>query len=189
MKFDDYLQYFDDVLSNPSRYPTYTDPEYLNYTKLNWSRMNRWLKKFVPKEELKSLIAGVKEKQTWIVITEPWCGDAAHSVPQIYHLVKDNANIVLDVQLRDQEPSLIENYLTNGGRSIPKLIIRNELGEDILTWGPRPDALQQLFVAMKDAGKPFEEIKESFQKWYNEDKGNGIQQELRELLGTWNKDL
>ncbi|WP_164111206.1 MULTISPECIES: thioredoxin family protein [Sphingobacterium] len=182
MKFETYLIYFEQVLANPSAYPTYTDPEYFNYTKLNWSRTNRWLKRFKAEEETKAFFGGVSEKQTWVLITEPWCGDAAHSVPQIYELVKDNPNIVLDIQLRDAEPFLIDQYLTDGGKSIPKLIIRNESGVDIATWGPRPAVLQELFVKMKEEERPFEEIKEYFQKWYNEDKGIELQKELIELL-------
>lgn len=182
MKFENYLSYFEDILANPSKFPTYADPEYLNYAKLNWSRMNRWLKKFEPTEDAKEFFATLKERQTWILITEPWCGDAAHSVPQIYNLVKDNSNITVDIQLRDAEPFLIDKYLTDGSKSIPKLIIRNESGSDIAIWGPRPEALQQLFLEMKEEGKALEEIKEYFQKWYNEDKGIELQHELITLL-------
>jgi hypothetical protein len=72
--------------------------------------------------------------------------------------------------------------LTNGGKSIPKLIIRNDVGHDKVVWGPRPDALQNIFEQQKAEGKPFEEIKEAIQKWYNEDKGEEIQKELTKLL-------
>lgn len=182
MKFEAYLEYFDAILKNPSAYPLYTDEEYLNYTKLNWSRMSRWLKKFEPTPEMKEFFNAISTKQNWIVITEPWCGDAAHSVPQIVKLVEGNPNITLDIQLRDDEPSLINQYLTNGGKSIPKLIIRNDQGQDIAVWGPRPDKLQELFLQLKEEGKEFADIKEVVQKWYNEDKGVEIQAELKALL-------
>ncbi|MFD2552839.1 thioredoxin family protein [Sphingobacterium tabacisoli] len=187
MTFEAYLAYFEDVLANPSNYPTYNDPEYFNYAKLNWSRMSRWLKKFESSDDAKAFLSELEGKQTWILITEPWCGDAAHSVPQIYSLVKDNPNIDLDIQLRDTAPFLIDQYLTNGGKSIPKLIIRNEAGEDIAVWGPRPEALQQIFEEMKAEGKEFEDIKTYFQTWYNADKGVELQQELVQLLNTVEK--
>lgn len=184
MTFEAYLNYFEAVLANPAAYPTYADPEYLNYTKLNWSRTNRWLKKYEPTTDSKKFFTSLKEKQTWILITEPWCGDAAHSVPQIYNLIKDNENITLDLQLRDTEPFLIDSYLTNGGKSIPKLIIRDYSGKDIATWGPRPEALQQIFEMKKAEGIAIEEVKEFIQKWYNEDKGVALQEELKELLSS-----
>lgn len=182
MKFEDYLEYCNDILKNPTKYPLYEDAEYLNYAKLNASRQSRWLKKFEPSEESKAFFNGIEEKQTWIVITEPWCGDAAHSVPQLFKLVEGNTNITFDIHLRDSEPFLIDQYLTNGGKSIPKLVIRNEQGEDIAVWGPRPEKLQDLFLKLKSEGMELTDIKEIIQKWYNEDKGTEIQNELKALL-------
>lgn len=183
MNFKEYLTYFEAVLANPEQYPAYTDPEYYNYTKLNWSRNNRWMKRFEVSAELKEKINAIAQPQTWILITEPWCGDAAHSVPQIAKIAELNPQITLDIQLRDTEPFLIDQYLTNGGKSIPKLIVRDAAGKDIFVWGPRPDALQDLFFKLKEEGKEFEEIKEFIQKWYNDDKGDELQKEfLKGLL-------
>ncbi|PRD51321.1 thioredoxin family protein [Sphingobacterium gobiense] len=178
MTFQEYLDYFEQILTSPEDYDPYGDAAYLNYTKLNWSRMNRWLKRFEPNQAIKSLIASMTEPQHWIVITEPWCGDAAHSVTQLYMMVKNNPNIDFEIQLRDTEPFLIEDYLTDGSKSIPKLIIRNDVGHDKVIWGPRPQPLQYLYLQMKEEGKPFEEIKEVMQKWYNEDSGEELQKEL-----------
>lgn len=178
MTFQEYVDYFDQILASPEDYDPYGNEEYLNYTKLNWSRMNRWLKRFEPKDAMKSLIASITEPQHWIVITEPWCGDAAHSVPQLYQMVRNNPNIDFEIQLRDSEPFLIEDYLTDGSKSIPKLIIRNDVGHDKVIWGPRPEPLQRIYMQMKDEERPFEEIKEALQKWYNEDKGEILQREL-----------
>ncbi|RZF58477.1 thioredoxin family protein [Sphingobacterium corticibacterium] len=178
MTFQEYLDYFEQILASPEDYDPYGDEEYLNYTKLNWSRMNRWLKRFEPNDAIKSLIASMTEPQHWIVITEPWCGDAAHSVAQLYQIVKNNPNIDFEIQLRDKEPFLIEDYLTNGSKSIPKLIIRNDVGHDKFIWGPRPQPLQDLYMQMKVEGKAFAEINEVIQKWYNEDKGEVLQREL-----------
>lgn len=178
MNFQEYLTYFETVLANPEQYPTYTDPDYYNYTKMNWSRNNRWLKRSEVKDELMHKVEAIAQPQTWILITEPWCGDAAHSVPQIAMIAQINPHITLDIQLRDAEPFLIDQYLTKGGKSIPKLIVRNADGEDVFVWGPRPDALQELFYKMKEEGKEFDEIKEFIQKWYNEDKGEELQKEF-----------
>lgn len=182
MTFSEYISYFEEVLEEPERHEVYQDENYYQYAKMNWTRMNRWLKRFEPSDDIKQLINGITEEQHWIVITEPWCGDAAHSVAQLYQIVKDNPNIDFDIQLRDREPFLIEDYLTNGGKSIPKLIIRNDVGHDKAIWGPRPEKLQAIFDQMKAEGKEFDEIKEALQKWYNEDKGEEIQKELLALL-------
>lgn len=182
MTFEEYIAYFQDIIEHPEQYETYQRPDYLHYAKMNWARQNRWLKKFEANLELKQIISSVTEEQHWILITEPWCGDAAHSVPQIYNIVKDNPVIDLEIQLRDSEPFLIEDYLTDGSKSIPKLIIRNDVGHDKIIWGPRPEKLQATFLQMKADGRSFEEINNVLQHWYNEDKGEELQKELLALL-------
>jgi hypothetical protein len=182
MTFEEYLNYFEQIILNPEQYPVYQDENYYNYAKLNWSRTNRWLNKFEPNDELKTLISSIQEPQTWIIITEPWCGDAAHSVPQLINMVENNANIKVEIQLRDEEAFMIDNYLTNGGKSIPKLIIRDADNNDLVVWGPRPEKLQELFLFWKEEGVEFNTMKESIQKWYNEDKGVEIQNDIIKLL-------
>lgn len=182
MTFQEYLDYFEQILKSPDDYELYRDEEYLSYTKLNWSRTSRWLKRFEPSAEMKAYINSITEHQHWILITEPWCGDAAHIVPQIYQILKDNENIDLEIQLRDAAPNLIEDYLTNGSKSIPKLIIRNDVGHDRVIWGPRPQELQDIFEQMKADDCTFEDIKEDMQKWYNADAGVQLQKELLSAL-------
>ncbi|MGJ1228527.1 thioredoxin family protein [Sphingobacterium siyangense] len=182
MTFENYLQQFEDILNHPENHPTYQDDEYYQYTKMNWTRMGRWLKRFEPTSTFEQFVESITEKQQWIIITEPWCGDAAHSVPMLAKMASKNPNITVDIQLRDSAPFLIDSYLTNGGKSIPILVIRNEQGQDLAVWGPRPQACQELFLNMKAQGADFSEIKEEIQKWYNADKGTEIQKEIQALL-------
>ncbi len=182
MTFENYLQQFEDILNHPENHPTYQDDEYYQYTKMNWARMGRWLKRFEPSEAFQGFIDTISEKQEWIIITEPWCGDAAHSVPMLVNMAAKNPNIAIDIQLRDSAPFLIDSYLTNGGKSIPILVIRNQEGQDLAVWGPRPKGCQELFLNLKEQGKDFAAIKEEIQKWYNADKGAEIQQEIQALL-------
>ena len=182
MNFQSYLTYFTSILDNPTPQPPYDNPDYFNYTKMNWSRMNRWLKHGALSEEIKATLSEIHVPQTWIVITEPWCGDAAHIVPFFHLAAQLNPLISIDYELRDSEPFRINEYLTNGGKSIPKLIIRNERGEDLVTWGPRPAACQVLYDRLKAENADFETVKIELQKWYNKDEGKEIKHELSGLL-------
>ncbi len=184
MSFEEYLSYFEDILENPDKHEKYQDENYYTYTKLNYSRTMRWLSRFEASEALKAVIDEIRESQHWIIITEPWCGDAAHSVPQLYNIVKDNKNIDFEIQLRDSEPFLIDEYLTNGTKSIPKLIIRNEVGHDLFIWGPRPKPAIEIRKKLIQEGADFEQINQALQKWYNVDKGESLQ---KELLGFFNE--
>jgi len=178
MKFEDYLKLCQDIHDGIYQNAPYDEADYFNYAKMNHVRTQRWLKRGEILDELKEEVHSLKEAQTWILITEPWCGDAAHSVPFIYKIAELNPLINLEIELRDSEPFRIEQYLTNGGKSIPKMVIKNENQEDIWVWGPRPEAAQQLFAKLKEENVEFDEIKETLQKWYNDDKGVELQKEF-----------
>lgn len=182
MTFPEYQQQFEQILSEQDLQPPYDDVHYLEYTKLNASRQYRWLKKGILSDKTKLTIQSISEKQTWVLITEPWCGDAAHSVPFIYLMSELNPNIQLQIQLRDSDESEIDTYLTNGGKSIPKLIVRDSEGKDLFVWGPRPVECQVLFDDLKQQNKTFEDQKIALQKWYNEDAGHLIQEEICALF-------
>ncbi|PSL34492.1 thioredoxin family protein [Chitinophaga ginsengisoli] len=184
MDFVNYEQYFQSILNGEITNAPYDSPAYMNYTKLNWTRQQRWLKTGEMNADLIKLVMQIKQPQHWIVITEPWCGDAAHILPFIHKLSQLNPLITLDIQLRDAAPYLIENYLTgaNKSKSIPKLIVRNSEEQDLIIWGPRPQENQELFEQMKGDKRDMEEIKLLLQKWYNDDKGRTLQHELLEAL-------
>jgi hypothetical protein len=76
---------------------------------------------------------------TWLVITEGWCGDAAFNVP-LFHVLEKLApeKVKLRLVLRDSNPALIDAHLTDGGRSVPKLIVLSEALKPLGFWGPRP---------------------------------------------------
>lgn len=150
----------------------------LQYTKMNLKRLERWLSKGELTEETKTIIAKINEKQHWIVLTEAWCGDAAHSLGFIHKMAELNPNITLEWKLRDENLELMDDYLTNGGRSIPKLIVRNKNGNDLFNWGPRPKHIQKQYLELKANGEPYENISIELQKLYNKDKGIAIQQEI-----------
>jgi len=178
----EYLSSFEDILSRKLRKKPYDNAAYLQYVKLNKSRMNRWLRTGLLKESTQQTIEKIREVQNWYIITEPWCGDAAHSVPFIYLLSELNQNIKLTLILRDSEPEWIERYLTNGSRSIPKLIVRNNYNEDLFTWGPRPKECQLLISELKKQQISDEDIKTRAQEWYNKNKGISLQEEIRNKI-------
>lgn len=184
MNFEEYKSYFEQIVSTePSKQAApYDNPDYMDYTKLNWSRMNRWFKTGKLSDALRETIASIDQPQQWIVITEPWCGDAAHNIPFIEMMANLNPQIRVTYVLRDTEPFLINQYLTNGTKSIPKLIIRDAQGKDLATWGPRPENCQQMYAELTQEKADFEEVKVAIQSWYNTNKGVDIQEEINALL-------
>lgn len=184
MNFLAYYQYCKSIAEQPlsAQKAPYNQPDYLDYVQLNWSRMNRWLKNGQLSGALVNLIKDIKSAQNWLIITEPWCGDAAHSVPFMELLSEVNPLITIRYELRDSEPFSINQYLTNGSKSIPKLVVRNAEGHDLFTWGPRPVGCQVIYTDLSAREAGFEELKIALQKWYNADKGQALQEELLALL-------
>ena len=184
MDLQEYLAYFKSILDKKEteQLLPYKNADYLDYTKLNWSRMGRWLKTGILLEETLEIVHSVKQSQTWHVITEPWCGDAAHVIPFIELIGRQNTLITVSYELRDAPPFSIERYLTNGTKSIPKLIIRNNDSEDLRIWGPRPEECQKVYNMLLKKQASLEEVKMEIQKWYNADKGVEIQKEIRKVI-------
>jgi hypothetical protein len=183
MDISTYEKQFNTILESNNHLPPYDNEDYFNYVKLNASRLKRWYKIGKLNTELVALINKIEHPQHWLLITEPWCGDAAHAQAFIAKLADVNPRISLVVQNRDAPASEIDNYLTNGGRSIPKLIVRDANGNDLFTWGPRPKEAQNIHLRqMNDENMSKEEKKIELQNWYNKDKGESTQEELLELL-------
>ncbi len=181
MTFQDYLELFEHIVSGKLTQPPYDETDMLDYTKMNYTRMNRWLKTGQILPALNLAIKNIQQSQVWELITEPWCGDAAHSVPFIYLLSELNPNIHLNIQLRDSG-SEIDQYLYHGAKAIPRLIVRNDRQEDIFIWGPRPHDAQQLFLQLKRDNTSYEDLKIQIQHWYNQNKGVMLQEEIMASL-------
>ncbi len=156
----------------------------VNYTMLNDRRMKRWDKTIKVSEGMKTKIGNFNGKATWILITESWCGDAAHIVPVINKVAELNDNIDLKVVLRDENDALMNQFLTNGGKAIPKLImIDNETNAIVNTFGPRPTVATNMVKAYKaEHGMITLEFKEDLQRWYNKDKGQSTIEDLVKLI-------
>jgi len=154
------------------------------YTLLNDSRMRRLDKTTKIPDSILEKINDFKGSQTWLVLTESWCGDAAQSMPIINKLAEGSENINFRVVERDKNPELINAFLTNGAQSIPKLIVLdNNTNRIIGEWGPRPSTATDMVNSYKkEHGSLSPEFKQDLQVWYNKDKGVNIAEDLTKLL-------
>lgn len=167
---------------------TGNDPEnedLANYTKLNDRRLKRWNKTLKLDHEITEIVSKQSKNLIWLVLSESWCGDAAHNIPVLNKIAELSENIDLRLALRDQNPELMDAFLTNGGAAIPKLIAYNkDTKEVIYNWGPRPTEAARLVTEYKaEHGKLTPEFKEDLQRWYNKDKGASVMEDFKKLLG------
>lgn len=153
------------------------------YTKLNLARMQRLNKKVTISEELRDLVSQISVPQTWYILTEAWCGDAAQNIPVLAAAALSNPSITVKLLLRDENPVLMDAYLTHGGRSIPKLVAIDQEFNELFTWGPRPAGAQELMLQQKEnPAKTVKEFVEDIQRWYIADKTESVQKEMVEIL-------
>ena len=153
----------------------------LHYTKLNMQRMNKWDKIAKLTEASIDQMQSIANPETWIVLTEGWCGDAAHALPILHKLSEASDKVEVKYILRDEHPELMDQFLTNGGRSIPKVIrLDANTNEVLTTWGPRPAVIQNRIMENKNSSNPipYQELSMETQKWYAKDKGRTIQLEF-----------
>lgn len=156
----------------------------LHYSKLNETRMNRLEKTIVVSAEIEERLKLLKKQYIWLVISEGWCGDAAQLLPVMHKMEVLTDHIDFKIVFRDENEALMNKFLTNGGKSIPKLIVLDKETLDVLAdWGPRPKEAFDLVKNYKEKhGVIDETIKTELQMWYLHDKGISTQNELLEMM-------
>lgn len=159
--------------------------EMVDYTKLNLARTVRNEKTVKLLPELQEALARLPAMH-WLVITEAWCGDSSQVTPVLARMAAAAPQVQFGILLRDEHPVLMDKYLTLGTRSIPKLIAFDMHGTELFTWGPRPQAAQDIVLDNKklpaDRQLPKEELYAKMHAWYAKDKGVSVQREFLELL-------
>ena len=184
MSYSDYKNHIVDLVAQNSTTGNDKSESLAEYTKLNSRRMKRWDKTLKISEEVEKIIQKVDKKITWLVLTESWCGDAAHVIPVFNKIAELNKNINLRLVLRDENEDLMNAHLTDGGQAIPKLIgIEEATGNVIHTYGPRPSLASRMVKEYKENyGKLTPEFKQDLQIWYNKDKGQTTIDDMLDLM-------
>ncbi len=160
---------------------------YIEIAQLNQARMNRLDRKPKLTEETSAFLADLDRELILLVLTEGWCGDAAQILPVLNWMADATPKIQLYTLLRDENPALMDAFLTDGARSIPKVILLDAHTKAVLgDWGPRPAAAQQLVIDYKntpESEKPeYTEFQKQLHTWYARDKTRSIQGEVVEAF-------
>ncbi len=185
MTYDEYVQLTADLAAqNKSSGNTPDDEDLANFTMLNDRRLKRWNKTLKLDTEIKEIISNQIKNLVWLVLTESWCGDAAHNIPVLNKMAELSDVIELRLALRDEHSELMNQFLTNGGAAIPKLIAFDKDAKEIIyEWGPRPSEAAALVAEYKaEHGKLTPEFKEDLQRWYNKNKGEAVVSDFKKIL-------
>jgi len=185
--FENYKDFVHELVESNSCSGEITD-DHIQSTKVNEQRMLRIEKQVIIHEDLRRVLQSIGQRWEWQVLMETWCADGAQNLPIIAKMAELSDKIKLSIVLRDENPDLMNKYLTNGAKAIPKLICKKlETNEVLGVWGPRPAQIQEAVVSLKAAGKftSHYELLREVQFLYAKDKGESIQRDFIKLIGTW----
>ncbi|MEZ5305677.1 MAG: thioredoxin family protein [Pyrinomonadaceae bacterium] len=186
MSFEEYIGLLDSLLARNETTGTNQSEKMVGFGKLNRQRMKRLMNTYRVPVEVRETANSLSRPLIWLILTEGWCGDAAQNIPVIEKIAEANDLIETRYLLRDENIELMDRNLTNGARSIPKLIcLDGESLAELGTWGPRPKPAMELFIALREEGVEKDEILERVQRWYLNDKERSATLELGELLKRW----
>lgn len=176
-----------DGLSDATPNPDQEAAPYDKYIPINQQRVKR-IRKSLAKQGLSAALSdavrGVKAGTKMLVLNEFWCGDGAQILPVHEAMVHaSEGRLEVRALMRDDNLEVMDLFLTNGGRAIPKTVL---LGEDLQvlgTWGPRPEEAMALVKRIKSDPAIAHTYSQEVHKWYTQDKQQNIQAELAVLLG------
>ena len=176
--FEQYLADNQQIIENKS-----ADAAYLDYYALNLKRMERLSKTVKLTENHLTRLQHLNQKYYLLIITEGWCADAAQIIPVVNKIAENSDQIEVRIVYRDENESLMNQYLTNGSKSIPIVIgVQSATGEEAFVWGPRPEFGNEILKQFKSRNFSVEEFKLNLQKAYNKDKGISITEEVLSKL-------
>lgn len=180
LTYEEYLAYWREQLEQPI---TDKDQRRLHfYRSYNMERSERVAAAYSPSPRLAEALACIPEPQLWIVLTEAWCGDSAFCLPVIAAAAASTPNIELRILLRDDHLEIMDQYLTDGGRSVPKLVAFDTSGEQCFTWGPRPEPAHAMRARMKAEGAGGKTMTNALVEWYEAGGWEIVDEELAAAL-------
>ena len=188
ISFEEYMEQIENLLAENKTTGNDHSEFMVDYTRLNMQRMRRLIKTTLLLDELRETLGKLQKKMVWVVLTEGWCGDAAQIVPVIAEIARYSDKIDLHLLLRDENPEIMDAYLSNGTRSIPKLIcLESGSLKELGSWGPRPASAQQMVMEGKELNLSKEEFIQRVHKWYADNKTLDTQKELLEKIKEWDR--
>jgi hypothetical protein len=155
-----------------------------HYAKYNLERSERVTRSHTLSSQLREAVECIDEPQLWMVLTEDWCGDSAFNLPIIAAAAARSSLIDIRILPRDANLDIMDQYLTDNARSIPKLVAFSSNGEELFMWGPRPEPARLLRLRMKEAGADPKEMTAALVDWYDAGGWCVVDEELTTALET-----
>ncbi len=108
---------------------------------------------FTPPED-NSFFQSLKDKK-WraLVLAEVWCGHCMLNIP-VFLRIAEKADMPVRFLRRDENLALMDQYLTNGKRTIPIFIFIDENGNEVAKWGPMAEKTREFVTPLREQLPP-----------------------------------
>ncbi len=179
--YEDYLRKIEDQLFDLNQLDD--EKGMAKYYLMNIKRMERLNKTFELTEEQKGRLKSIIPNFKMLIFSEGWCGDAAQSMP-VVNVIMQELGVEQKIVFRDENPELMDAYLTDGAKSIPMFIGVDSEGNEIFRFGPRPKDGMEMLAKHKENPEVYtsDEFHKDLQIWYNQDKGESTFNELLAVI-------
>ena len=156
------------------------------YSIYNLERQGRVDEMYVMRDEFRDLVLSLPGPQLWMFITEDWCVDSAYSLPIVRDAAALRADITLRLLMRDENLDLIDQFLTNGARSVPVFAGFSSDHDLLFRWGPQPVAIRDIRAELQASRAEGRIVAKTTVDWYADE---GWIEVERELIDTFKKTL
>lgn len=127
-----------------------------------------------------------------IILAEVWCGHCMLNIPIFLHISK-RAKIPVKILPRDDHLELMDQYLTNGNRTIPIFIFIDEEGNEVGKWGPMAETTRAFVTPLREKlpakddetyDEKFREMVQITSKAFKEDRNlwSGVYESMKKTL-------
>lgn len=184
LSYDEYRSYWHEQKETSPEGKDPDDRRRIHYLNYNWERQARVHENYTPSDELREALSAIDEAQDWMVLTEPWCGDSAFLLPVIAEAAEFCERVTLRILLRDDNLDVMDEYLTDGSRSIPKLVAFSGDGDELWTWGPRPEGARRRFATLQDEYEDKRTVVKKLVSYYEDGGWREAEDELLDRIQT-----
>jgi len=157
---------------------------YRFYSKYNLERQERVESEWLPSPTFMKEVDGIVGPLTFFFVTDDWCIDSAYSLPLLQWISSRKKDIQLIIGLKNDNLQVLDEYLTDGARSIPKLIIENQAGEIVAVWGPQPEEIRLIRKNLMDNQAEGSVVSGTTIEWYANSGVLEVEKELGQLFSS-----
>ena len=184
LSFDQYMSQWKDTNALPLTGLDKIERRYRFYSKYNLERQERVEQEWRPSPEFVKAVDSMAGPLSFFFITDDWCIDSAYSLPLLHWISSRRSDIRLQIGLKNDNLQVLDQYLTDGARSIPKLIIENQAGETVAVWGPQPEEIRLIRKSLMDNNAEGSVVSGTTIEWYANSGVLEVEKELGQLFSS-----